>query len=59
MEIHMNTQIASKIVALTIALTLNSLMMVGMAHVFDSESQRQSFVIASAQASTQSAHAAT
>jgi hypothetical protein len=55
----MNTQVTSKLVALTMALTLNSLMMVGMAHVFDSESQRQSFVIASAQGSTQSAHAAT
>ena len=55
----MNAQIASKIIALTIALALNSLIMVGMAHVFDSESQRQSFVIASTHASTQSAQQAT
>jgi hypothetical protein len=55
----MNAQIATKLFALTIALTLNSLIMVGMDHVFDRESQRQSFVIASAQASTHSAHQAT
>jgi hypothetical protein len=55
----MNAQLTSKIIALTIALALNSLIMVGMAHVFDSESQRQSLVIASARASTQSAHQAT
>jgi hypothetical protein len=58
-ETHMNAQIASKLIALTIALTLNSLIMVGMDHVFDRESQRQSFVIASVHASTQSAHQAT
>lgn len=55
----MNAQMASKIIALTIALALNGLIMVGMAHVFDSESQRQSFVIASAHVSTQSAQLAT
>jgi len=55
----MNAQITSKIIALTVALALNSLIMVGMAHVFDNESQRQSFVIASTHASTQSAQQAT
>ena len=50
---------ASKIIALTIALALNSLILVGMAHVFDSESRRQSVVIASAHASPQSARQAT
>jgi hypothetical protein len=55
----MNAQLTSKAIALTIALTLNSLIVVGMAHVFDSESQRQSFDIASVRASTQSARSAT
>jgi hypothetical protein len=55
----MKAQIASKIIALTIALALNGLIVVGMARVFDRESQRQSFVIASAHASTLSAQQAT
>jgi hypothetical protein len=55
----MNTQLASKVIALSIALTLNSLIVVGMARVFDSESQQQSFAIASARAVTPSAQSAT
>jgi hypothetical protein len=55
----MNTQLASKVIALAIALTLNSLIVVGMARVFDSESQQQSFAVASARAATQSAQSAT
>jgi hypothetical protein len=51
----MNAQLASKVIALTIALTLNGLIVVGMAHVFDSESQRHSFDIAFDRASAQSA----
>jgi hypothetical protein len=55
----MNAQLTSKVIALTAALTLNSLILVGMAYVFDSESQQQSFTIASARAATQSAQSAT
>ncbi|MGC2031506.1 MAG: hypothetical protein WA642_15905 [Steroidobacteraceae bacterium] len=55
----MNAQTGLKIIALTVALAMNSVIVVGLVHVFDSESQRQSVVIASAHASTQSARQAT
>jgi hypothetical protein len=55
----MHTQITSKIVTLSVALIMNSLIMVGIALLFDGQSHQQSGVIASARATTQLAHEAT
>ena len=43
----MTTQLTAKISALAFALALNSLIMVGVAPLFDGESQRQTSVVAS------------
>ena len=58
-EIHMHTQIAPKIAALTAALLLNGLIMVGVAHLFDGQSHPQVGLIASTHATAQSAREAT
>jgi hypothetical protein len=55
----MHTQIASKIVTLAVALIVNSLIIVGVDLLFDSQSHQQLGVIASAQAAPQSTHEAT
>jgi len=54
----MTTELTAKISALALALALNSLIMVGVAHLFDGESQQQSNVTASAGTAAQSAHEA-
>jgi hypothetical protein len=55
----MNTQIASKITALGVALLMNCLIISGAAYLFDSQSHPQSSTIALARASAQSMHEAT
>lgn len=54
----MHTQIASKITALAAALMLNSMLMAGLAYLFDGQSHLQSSVIELAHATAQSAHEA-
>jgi hypothetical protein len=55
----MHTQIASKIVTLAVALIMNSVIMVGVAVLFDAQAHQQLGIIASARAVAQSTHAAT
>jgi hypothetical protein len=55
----MNTELTAKISALAVALVLNSLIMVGVAYLFDGESQQQSSVIALAGTTVQPTHEAT
>jgi len=55
----MHTQITSKIVTLAAALVMNSVIMVGVAVLFDAQSHQQSGIIASAQAAALATHEAT
>jgi hypothetical protein len=55
----MHTQIASKIVTLAVALIMNSLIIVGVEVLFDSQSHQLLGIVASAQAASQSALGAT
>jgi len=54
----MNTQIASKITALAAALMLNSMLMTGVAYLFDGQAHVQSSVIELAHTTAQPAHEA-
>jgi len=54
----MTTQLTAKISALAVALVLNSLIMVGVARLFDGESQQQSSAVALSGTAVQPIHEA-
>jgi hypothetical protein len=54
----MHTQIASKLTALAAALMLNSMLMAGVAYLFDGQCPQRSSVMELAQAAAQPAHEA-
>jgi|HubBroStandDraft_4_1064222.scaffolds.fasta_scaffold2578829_1 hypothetical protein len=54
----MPTQTTSRIAAFTVALMMNSLLLVGVAHLFDAQSRAQASIIALAAAPAQSVQSA-
>jgi hypothetical protein len=54
----MPTQTTSRIAAFTVALMMNSLLLVGVAHLFDAQSRAQASIIALAAAPAHSAQSA-